>query len=166
MTAPQPIKDFPRVDQWLTFAPDGTVTLASGRVELGQGISTALIQIAADELDVPMTAIRLIQGHTALSPAEGPTVGSLSVTLGGQSVRIAAAAARAVMLDHAAGLLQTAAADLTVREGAILKSGNDTGLTYGQMASQVDLSVAALDHGRPKVAADRRIAGTSAPRVE
>jgi nicotinate dehydrogenase subunit B len=166
MTAPQPIKDFPRVDQWLTFAPDGTVTLASGRVELGQGISTALIQIAADELDVAMTAIRLIQGHTALSPAEGPTVGSLSVTLGGQSVRIAAAAARAVMLDHAAGLLQTAAADLTVREGAILKSGNDTGLTYGQMASQVDLSVAALDHGRPKVAADRRIAGTSAPRVD
>jgi nicotinate dehydrogenase subunit B len=80
MNVPPPIKNFPLIRHWLSFGLDGGVDLLSGRVELGQGITTALMQIAADELDVSLTAIRLTQGHTGLSPAEGPTVGSLSVT--------------------------------------------------------------------------------------
>ncbi|MFZ3581771.1 molybdopterin cofactor-binding domain-containing protein [Loktanella sp. DJP18] len=166
MTVPGPLLDFPNVDQWLTFGDDGGVHLLSGRVELGQGISTALAQIAADELDVAIASIRLTQGHTALSPAEGPTVGSLSVTLGGQSVRIAAAAARSLMLHHAAGLLQSTVDRLTVRDGHVLNDGVETGLHYGNLAAAVDLAVPAVDHGTPKQPADRYLAGTSVPRID
>lgn len=79
---PPRIKTFPLISQWLSFAPDGAVNVFSERVELGQQISIVLTQIAADELDVTVDAIRLTPGHTDLSPAEVPTVGSLSVTFG------------------------------------------------------------------------------------
>lgn len=166
MSVPPPLGDFPLVSQWIAFSSDGHVDVLSGRVELGQGITTALTQIAADELDVPTTAIRLTQGHTGLSPAEGPTVGSLSVTFGGQSIRIAASAARALMLEHAARILQTTAQDLTVREGEIIKDGLETGVTYAGLADKVDLAVPAVEHGVPKPASERNISGSSTQRVD
>lgn len=166
MNVPPPLKNFPLVSQWLSFASDGGVDLLSGRVELGQGIATALTQIAADELDVAINAIRLTQGHTGVSPAEGPTVGSLSVTFGGQSIRMATAAARALMLGHAAELLQTTASDLTVCAGEIIKDGLETGLSYASLSADVDLAVPAVDHAQPKAASDRQIAGASVPRVD
>ena len=165
MNIPPPLAAFPLVSQWIRFSPDG-VDVMSGRVELGQGITTALTQIAADELDVPVHAIRMTQGHTDLSPAEGPTVGSLSVTFGGQAVRIAASAARMLMLKHAASLLQAQVADLSVQDGLILKAGLDTGLSYAGLADAVDLAQPAKDHAAPKSADQRRVAGTSIPRVD
>lgn len=166
MNAPPPIKSFPLVSQWLSFASDGHVDVFSGRVELGQGISTALSQIAADELDVAVDAIRLTQGHTGRSPAEGPTVGSLSVTFGGQSIRLAASAARALMLGHAAALLQTTTNDLAVRDGEIIKDGLETGLRYASLCADVALDVPVLDHAAPKPASDRQLAGASVPRTD
>ncbi len=165
MNIPPPLAAFPLVSQWIRFSSEG-VDVMSGRVELGQGITTALQQIAADELDVPVQAIRMTQGHTALSPAEGPTVGSLSVTFGGQAVRIAASAARMLMLNHAAALLQAQVADLSVHDGLILKAGLDTGLSYSGLADEVDLAQPAKDHAAPKAADQRRLAGTSVPRVD
>ena len=67
--------------------PDGTVLVASGKVELGQGARTALAQIAADELGVPMGAIRMLPASTAYSPDEGVTSGSLSIQDGGRTIR-------------------------------------------------------------------------------
>ncbi|MFT6073642.1 MAG: CO/xanthine dehydrogenase Mo-binding subunit [Yoonia sp.] len=166
MNVPPPIKNFPLIRHWLSFGLDGGVDLLSGRVELGQGITTALMQIAADELDVSLTAIRLTQGHTGLSPAEGPTVGSLSVTFGGQSIRLAASAARALMLGHAAGLLQTTSNHLDVRNGMIINDGLETGLGYASLCADVDLNVSILAHAAPKIAADRKVTGASVPRVD
>lgn len=166
MNVPPPLKSFPLVSQWLSFAPDGRVDLLSGRVELGQGITTALSQIASDELDVSIDAIRLTQGHTGVSPAEGPTVGSLSVSFGGQSIRFAAAAARALMLGHAAGLLQTTANQLTVRDGAVIMNDHRTGLSYASLSAEVNLAVPAIDHAQPKAASDRQISGASVARVD
>jgi nicotinate dehydrogenase subunit B len=163
---PPPIKTFPLISQWLSFAPDGAVNIFSGRVELGQGISTVLTQIAADELDVTVDAIRLTQGHTDLSPAEGPTVGSLSVTFGGQSIRLAASAARALMLGHAAEFLQTTVEGLTVREGEIVKDGLETGLSYASLCKDVNLDVPAIEHAEPKAASERTLTGSSVPRVD
>ena len=140
-------------------------TCFSGRVELGQGISTALTQIAADELDVSIDAIRLSQGHTGSSPAEGPTVGSFSVSLGGQSIRIAASAARALMLNHAAKLLQTTSNDLSVQDGTIIKDGLETDLSYASLCAEVNLNLRALDHAAPKAASKRSLTGKSIPRV-
>jgi nicotinate dehydrogenase subunit B len=165
MNVPPPLAAFPLVSHWIQFTTD-SISVLSGRVELGQGITTALTQIAADELDVPVTAIRMIQGHTGLSPAEGPTVGSLSVAFGGQAVRFAASAARMLMLKHAAGLLQARVSDLSVRDGLILKDNVETGLGYGNLADKVDLAVPALEHFAPKPASQRRYSGTSVPRVD
>jgi CO/xanthine dehydrogenase Mo-binding subunit len=67
------------IDAWLRVDADGTVTIFTGKIELGQGIGTALTQIAADELDVDLKRIRIVHGDTALTPNEGQTAGSQSV---------------------------------------------------------------------------------------
>ena len=160
------VKAHPLISQWVSFDAEGGVHVLSGRVELGQGIATALTQIAADELDVPISAIRLTQGHTGISPAEGATVGSLSVSFGGLSVRLASSAARVVFLDHAAGLLQALPAELEVAEGLFLKNGLDTGLSYAELAQAVDLEQPIADFAAPKAATKRQFAGTSLPRID
>jgi CO/xanthine dehydrogenase Mo-binding subunit len=65
------------VDGFLAIAADGKVTVFSGKVDLGTGVRTALTQMAAEELDVPLAAVTVIQGDTALTPDQGPSYGSL-----------------------------------------------------------------------------------------
>ena len=77
-------------NEYLTVMPDGTVHLTSGKVDIGQGITTALSQIAADELDVSAGRLRIVRTDTAVSPDEGYTAGSRSVEQGGGAVREAA----------------------------------------------------------------------------
>ena len=84
-----------RLPQRVRFEADGTVSVATGKVELGQGILTALAQIAAEELDVPLEKIRMLPPSTAYSPDEGVTSGSLSIQDGGKALREACAEARA-----------------------------------------------------------------------
>src|SRR5918911_1125478 len=91
-----------RLDQWLTFNADGTVTVRPGKVEIGQGILTALIQIVAEELDVAVERIRLVSAATTLSPDEGVTSGSRSIQESGIALRFAAAEAREILLMRAA----------------------------------------------------------------
>ncbi len=76
------------------FEPDGTVSITVGKVELGQGILTALAQIAAEELGVGLEKIRMLPASTAYSPDEGVTSGSLSIQEGGKALRLACAEAR------------------------------------------------------------------------
>src|SRR3954470_9715568 len=71
------------VDGFLAIGADGRVTVFSGKVDLGTGVRTALTQMAAEELDVPLDRVTVIQGDTALTPDQGPTYGSLSVQSGG-----------------------------------------------------------------------------------
>src|SRR5208337_4260138 len=89
-----------------------------------------MIQIVADELDVPMASVTVIQGDTSLTPDQGPTYGSLSIQNGGVQIRQAAATARSALLDQAAEHLGTSKEDLVVTNGSIgAKSGGDT-VTY------------------------------------
>src|SRR5690349_11225638 len=90
------------VDSFLAIDAKGMVTVYSGKVDLGTGVATALPQIVAEELDVPMRAIKLVQGDTALTPEQGTTWGSLSIQIGGMQLRNAAATAKAALLDEAA----------------------------------------------------------------
>jgi CO/xanthine dehydrogenase Mo-binding subunit len=92
-----PLADARRLTQRVHFERDGTVTIATGKVDLGQGISTALAQIAADELGVPLEKIRILPASTAYSPDEGVTSGSLSIQDGGKGVRRACAELRALL---------------------------------------------------------------------
>ena len=102
------LKANPRLSRWLRFDAEGFVELSPGKIEIGQGIVTALAQIAADELDIDLARIRMIPATTAGSPNEGTTSGSLSVEQSGSAVRQAAAQARAIYLGAAAQRLGVA----------------------------------------------------------
>ena len=104
------------LDAWLRINADGSATIFTGKVELGQGISTALAQIAAYELDLPLARVEMISGDTAQTPDEGYTSGSQSIESGGTAIRLACAEARALLVDHAAKRLGLAAEELNVSE--------------------------------------------------
>jgi CO/xanthine dehydrogenase Mo-binding subunit len=92
-----PLADARRLTQRVHFERDGTVSIASGKVELGQGISTALAQIAAEELGVELGKVRILPASTATSPDEGVTSGSLSIQDGGKGLRKACAELRELL---------------------------------------------------------------------
>jgi len=160
------LTDNPRCCDWIDLTRPGTVVLKTGKVEIGQGITTALVQIAADELDVAPGMIDLISGHTALGPLEAGTSSSLSIETGGRAVRLAASAVRTILLAEAAKLLQSPIENLSVEEGCITVDGRGTDLTYWSLAPAVDMTASVLDHARPKAPAERRLVGTSMPRID
>src|SRR3974390_1314581 len=114
----------PRLSSWIKFATDGGVTLSPGKVEIGQGIVTALAQIAADELDVDIGRITMVRASTAASPNEGVTSGSLSIQQSGRAIRLACAEIRQIFLAAASERLGVEADRLTVDDGTISGPGN------------------------------------------
>lgn len=158
------IADNPLCSDWLEFKDDGRVVLKTGKVEIGQGITTALVQIAADELDVSPDRFEVISGHTGLGPVEAATSSSLSVEVTGQAVRLAASAARAVLLAEAGQLLQASPAQLSIADGEIRVAGRETPLSLWTAARTADLGAPVMDHAAPKPIAERRLVGTSLPR--
>lgn len=171
MTSPAPaplpvsLRVTPMLDRWLSVSADGSVTLTPGKVEIGQGILTALVQICADELDISPQRIRLQPASTALSPNEGVTSGSLSVSDCGLSVRHVAAQTRQLFLTEAARQLGAAYEELTVEDGVISGPGN-LSTSYWELAARVDLRRLADPAVIPKPAAARRQAGRPMPRVD
>ncbi|HEX9397482.1 MAG TPA: molybdopterin cofactor-binding domain-containing protein [Burkholderiales bacterium] len=147
------------LNAWLRIDADGSVTLFSGKIELGQGIGTALTQIAADELDIELKRIRIIHGDTALTPNEGQTAGSQSVQDSGSAVRFACAEAREILLSAAAAKLGVPASELKVIDGTI-----NNAITYWMLAGEIDLKKEASGTAKPKSAADYKWVGKSIPR--
>ncbi len=126
-----------RLSQWLAINADGTVTVRTGKVELGQGIATALAQIVCDELGVVAPRIRMVAASTATSPNEGVTAGSMSVHDSGGALRQVCAEARAIYLQAAAtrfNLSDSEAALLTVRDGSIQTSNGEPISSYWALA--------------------------------
>src|SRR2546427_4901279 len=101
-----------RLDGWIRIGANGSATIFTGKVELGQGILTALAQIAAEELDLPLARIRMISGDTGQTPNEGQTAGSQSVENSGTALRMAAAEVRAMLIDLGAKRLALATRQL------------------------------------------------------
>jgi CO/xanthine dehydrogenase Mo-binding subunit len=163
-TLPQSLIDHPRLDQWIAFEDGGTVRVATGKVELGQGILTALVQIAAEELDVAPERLHLVSGETGRTPNEGYTAGSLSVEVSGGSIRLVCAETRALFLDLAAAGLACPVAELTVEDGRIRRKGADTGLDYWALAERVDLTREIRGNALTKRPAEFRVIGQSVPR--
>jgi len=125
------------LDAWLRINADGSATIFTGKVELGQGISTALAQIAAQELDLPLARVEMISGDTAQTPDEGYTSGSQSIEYGGTAIRLACAEAHALLVDHAAKRLDLPANTLTVSDG-IISAPDGRKLGYGELAAGLD----------------------------
>jgi CO/xanthine dehydrogenase Mo-binding subunit len=155
-----------QVDTFLAVDAKGMVTVYAGKVDLGTGVRTALTQIVAEELDVAMANIYVIQGDTALTPDQGPTYGSLSIQNGGVQIRQAAATARAALLVQAAARLGAAPDDLGIENGAVsAKSGGGT-VTYAELVAgkYFDLKV---DPAAPtKKPADYKIVGKPIDRLD
>lgn len=156
----------PRLDRWLAFDAAGHVTVTPGKVELGQGILTALAQIVAEELDVAMPRIRMQAAATPDSPNEGVTSGSLSVQDSGMALRHAAAAARAIHLQVAAQRNGVAVESLQVEDGTFLAPGGRPIGSYWTQAGAGLLDCDAPADVRPKPPGARRVAGTSAARLD
>lgn len=160
------LKDNPRLDRWLRFQDDRTVRIATGKVELGQGILTALAQIAAEELDLGMDQVRMMSGNSLEGPGEGYTASSWSIEHSGAAIRLVAAEVRAMALVRAALRLNAGIDELAIDEGEFLRNGAPTGLDYWHVASELDLAVEATGTVPPKPANAHRIVGTSVPRLD
>src|SRR5688572_23009871 len=153
------------LDQWLTINRDGTVTVRPGKVEIGQGILTALVQIVAEELDVAVERIRLVPAATTLSPNEGITSGSRSIQESGIALRFAAAEARELLLGRAGERLGVTLEQLGVKDGVITaRSGGS--VTYWELADAALLRRDASGEAVPKTAAEYTLVGKSIDRID
>jgi CO/xanthine dehydrogenase Mo-binding subunit len=159
---PGSLEKNPRLSQWLRLERDGTVSIFSGKVELGQGILTALAQIAAEELGIRPERIRMVAADTSHSPDEGVTSGSLSIQDSGVALRRACAHARALLLARAAERLGAAPDDLRVEDGSVHSPGGSTDFWQCAEPALFDRDVEeTVSLGAPGA---RRIVGTSCPR--
>jgi len=166
LTLPPLLTANPRLDQWVGFPSPGRVRVSTGRVEIGQGVLTAMLQIAAEELDVAPERIRLETGDTELTPNEGYTAGSQSIQFGGVALRMACAEVRALFLDHAAASHGYSRAELAVSDGAVIHRGEPTGHDYWSLADFVNLRREATGRPPTKRVADYSFVGRNAPRVD
>ena len=164
LALPQSLKTTPRLDRWVRFNADNTVTVFSGKVELGQGIETAIAQIAADELDVALERLTLVAGDTTQSPDEWYTAGSQSIEIGGMAMRLACAEVRSLFLEAAARELEVTVATLRVRDGTIEVAGTDLRTTYWNLAPRLNLARDATGGAPPKLPDQHGLVGKSAPR--
>ncbi|MCP3388281.1 molybdopterin-dependent oxidoreductase [Bradyrhizobium sp. CCGB12] len=154
----------PRLSSWVRFT-EGRVAISPGKVEIGQGIVTALAQIAADELDVDIGRIEMIRASTAASPNEGVTSGSLSIQQSGRALRHACAEVRQRFLTAASERLGVDASLLDIDDGTIAGPGN-VRTSYWELAGDVSLDHDATAGATAKSAAERAIAGHSVQRVD
>src|SRR3984893_13113967 len=153
------------LDAWIRIDGEGIATIFPGKVELGQGITTALTQIAAEELDLPLARVHVVTTDTRYSPNEGVTSGSQSIEYGGTALRLASAEVRGILLDLAAKRLNVAVDTLTVVDGVIASSdGRKVG--YGELAAEIDLHREATAKVAPKSPAAHKIVGKSIPRFD
>ena len=155
--------DSPRLDQWVEFA-DSQVLVRTGKVEIGQGILTALTQIAADELDVALEQVRVLAADTATGPNEGHTAGSRSVGVGGGAIRLVCANLRAMLLDAAALRLNCALEDLEVVNGRVMRGEEETGLSY--WSATLDLTREVSPAASIKPLQSLRFVGTGVRRLD
>ena len=162
---PGSLKSNPHLGQWLRIDPEGYVELCPGKVEIGQGIITALVQIAAEELDVDPARIILKAPNTAESPNEGVTSGSLSIQDSGSAIRHASAEARAIYLAAAAGKLGVDVSALLIDDGAI-RGPENLSSSYWELADDSLLDREATPGDRAKASDARTVAGTPMQRLD
>ncbi|PPR63641.1 MAG: Nicotinate dehydrogenase subunit B [Alphaproteobacteria bacterium MarineAlpha4_Bin2] len=156
----------PRLDRWLNFNNNRTLRVATGKVEIGQGIVTALSQIAAEELNLSLERLIILSGSTEFGPDERYTSSSLSVMVSGASIRLVCAEVRYLLTEQAALRLNCAPSDLDVVDGAFVKDGVLTGLDYWDVAPAIDFSRAPTGIAQPKPPEAYRIVGQDVPRAD
>ena len=163
MTSWVGVKPDGKMADWVRFEPGGRVQVRNGKVELGQGIGTAIAQIAAEELGVPLDVLDLVSGDTGLCPNEWWTSASISIERGGLAVRIACAEVRETFAAAAARRLGVDPATLTVRDGSFV-SATGGSIDYWRLLDEVDLHQEITGNVAPKPSSAYRVVGRSVPR--
>ena len=128
---PGSLKNTPLLDAWIQVAPNGKVTVCSGKVELGTGVRTALTQIALEQLELLPADIRFIGGDTALTPNEGFTAGSHTIADSGTALLHASAQVAALLREGAAAIWQVPSGTTTLQRGRVLASDGRS-MHYGE----------------------------------
>ena len=174
--APPPVKGQPAlvagnpaegVEILIAVWDDGSVTALNGHVDLGTGIRTALAQIVAEELDVPLPCVHMVLGDTTRAPNQGATIASASLQIHAKPLRIAAAQARHWLLARAAERLHVPVETLRVHHG-LVQSADDPGVRvrYADLLAGQHTVLELADATPTKPAADYRVVGQSVPRVD
>ncbi len=155
----------PRLSGWIRIAPDGAVTVFTGKAELGQGIRTALLQVAAEQLDLAPDQITLVTADTGRTPNEGYTAGSHSMQDSGTAIMNAAAEMRAILLQEAASRWNVDPATLRTSGGRVSASDGRS-LGYGDLVSTLTLDRLATPGTTLKDPAHYAVMGKPVPRVD
>ncbi|MCZ6876553.1 MAG: molybdopterin-dependent oxidoreductase [Acidobacteria bacterium] len=168
-----------QLDSYLSFGADGNVTVFFGKIDMGQGVDTALAQIVADELDVAFERVGVVMCDTALTLDQGGASASSAMSSGASPLRSAAAEARRVLLDWASEHFAVPAERLTVTDGVIQVQGNSSdSLTYQELIGGKYFQVTMEWNGRygnglnasgqatPKTPDQYKIVGKSIPRID
>lgn len=162
---PGSLRRNPQLDSWIRIDERGAITVFTGKCELGQGIKTALTQVAAEELAVAPEAIRLVTADTARTPDEGYTAGSHSMQDSGTAIRSAAAQARSLLIGAAAGRLGVPRERLKARDGAVV-ADDGRRLGFGALVKDELLHVTAESRPELTEPAHYRLIGTPLHRVD
>jgi nicotinate dehydrogenase subunit B len=169
-----------QLDAWLAVGTDGTVTVYTGKVELGGGVATGLAQIVAEELDVPLSRVNMVMGDTARTPDQGITAGSQTIAGAGPTLRQVAADARYALLQRAAAHLGAPARALVVKDGVVRVKGTSAkSVSYADLLGDQHFATAIPvkdvpfrgvvvtgGKGTPKKPAQYTVVGKSLPRID
>jgi nicotinate dehydrogenase subunit B len=166
--------DLKQVDTWLAIHADNTATIYLGFAELGQGASTALLQVAAEELDLDMNQVQSVQLDTTVTPNQGGTYSSAAINRGSPQIRAAAAEARQELLRLASRKLQTPVERLSVSKGVVSVVGDDaskspTGdanrsVEYGELVGGKPFNLAVTGTAPVKTPSQYRLVGAAISR--
>jgi nicotinate dehydrogenase subunit B len=162
---PGSLKDLPRLSGWISIDAGGAITVFTGKAELGQGIRTALIQIAAEQLDVAPADIHLVTADTARTANEGYTSGSHSMMDSGTAVLHASAEMRGLLVQAAAVQLGVAE-DRLVTEGGAVVAPDGRKLAYGALAGSIAADRQASGTAKLKDPKTHRVMGKKLGRVD
>src|SRR5439155_19582327 len=155
------------LDSWIAIGADGTVTASLGKVETGMGISTAFMQIVAEELDIPMQRVVLCMGDTAQTVDQRGTGGSNGIMQGGSALRKASAQARATLLGLAAEKLGVPVEKLRVKDGVVIVEGDPSKrVAYAELVGGRALDVKIAEKTKTKDPRDYTVVGKPVQRVD
>jgi CO/xanthine dehydrogenase Mo-binding subunit len=162
---PGSLKDAPLLDSWVRIDADGSITVFTGKAELGQGFKTAFQQIAAEELDVPFASLKVITADTLLTANEGYTAGSQSMQYSGTAIQNAAAQVRELLVAEAARRFNLPAEELRTQNGAVI-APNGQRMGYGDLVADNMLHVQAQPKSKLANPATYKVMGQPVPRVD
>ncbi len=157
----------PELDSWIRIDEDGLVTFYTGRVEIGNGILTALCQIVADELDVPFDQVTVVSADTDVVPNQGITSATTTIGVAAVALRTAAATARQATLAIVAEDFGVDPGALQVSDGTISVTDDPSqSTTYGEAIGGRQFEMDVDETVEVKPAEDYRIVGQPIPRID